>query len=78
MLKARVTTMAIRNPKNSAATPVRIRLRSLVLMPSATLMIAEYSGPTTMAPTIRIWEFVKMPMAAISPAIVSRMNQLGG
>jgi hypothetical protein len=31
-----------------------------------------------MAPTIRIWEFVKMPMAAISPAIVSRMNQLGG
>ncbi len=41
-------------------------------------MIAEYSGPTTMAPTIRIWEFVKMPTAAISPAIVSRANQLGG
>ena len=35
-------------------------------------------GPTTMAPTIRICEFVKMPTAAMSPAIVSRMYQLGG
>ena len=47
-------------------------------MPSATLMIAAYSGPTTMAPTIRIWELVKMPTAAISPAMVSSTNQLGG
>ena len=41
-------------------------------------MIAAYSGPTTMAPTTRIWEFVKMPTAAISPAMISRTNQLGG
>ena len=41
-------------------------------------MIAAYSGPTTMAPTIRIWEFVKMPTAAISPAMISSANQLGG
>ena len=41
-------------------------------------MIAAYSGPTTMAPTTRICEFVKMPTAAMSPAIVSRTNQLGG
>jgi hypothetical protein len=35
------------------------------------LMIAPYSGPTTIPATIRIWEFVKMPTAAMRPAIVS-------
>ena len=35
-------------------------------------MIALYSGPTTMAPTMRIWELVRMPTAPISPAMVSR------
>ena len=36
-------------------------------------MIALYSGPTTMAPTMRICELVKMPTAPMSPAMVSRM-----
>ena len=35
-------------------------------------MIALYSGPTTIAPTMRIWELVRMPTAPISPAMVSR------
>jgi hypothetical protein len=30
-------------------------------------MIALYSGPTTMAPTMRIWELVKMPTAPKPP-----------
>ena len=34
-------------------------------------MIAKYSGPTTMAPTTRICELVRMPTAAISPAMIS-------
>ena len=41
-------------------------------------MIAEYSGPTTIAPTMRIWELVKIPTAAISPAMANRTNQLAG
>jgi len=40
-------------------------------------MIALYSGPTTMAPTIRICELVRMPTAPISPAMASRMQKLG-
>jgi hypothetical protein len=36
-------------------------------------MIALYSGPTTMAPTTRICEFVRMPTAAMSPATVRSM-----
>ena len=40
-------------------------------------MMAAYSGPTTIAPTIRICEFVKMPTAAIRPAMAKRTNQLG-
>ena len=41
-------------------------------------MIGPYSGPTTMAPTMRICEFVRIPTAAMSPAIMSRMKKLGG
>ena len=62
----------------SALAPARIRRASRLLSASATLMIAAYSGPTTMAPTTRICEFVKMPTAAMSPAMASRTNQLGG
>ena len=40
-------------------------------------MIALYSGPTTIAPTMRISELVKMPTAPISPAMVSRIKKLG-
>ena len=36
------------------------------------------SGPTTIAPTIRICELVKMPTAPIRPAIASKMKKLGG
>lgn len=32
-------------------------------------MIALYSGPTTIAPTIRICELVRIPAAAIRQAI---------
>lgn len=41
-------------------------------------MMAAYSGPTTMAPTIRICEFVKIPTAAMRLAIVRRVYQLNG
>jgi hypothetical protein len=41
--------------------------------PSATLMIALYSGPTTIAPTMSICELVRIPVAPISPAMASRM-----
>ena len=51
--------------------------RCRLVMASATAMIAVYSGPTTMAPTIRICELVRMPTAAIIPAMVSRMKKLG-
>ncbi len=46
-------------------------------MPSATPMIALYSGPTTMAPTIRIWELVRMPTAPIRPAMVEEDVETG-
>ncbi len=69
---------AIVKPTSSATRPTRIRAWSLLLMPSETLMIAAYSGPTTIAPTTRICEFVKIPTAAMRPAIASKPNQLGG
>ena len=40
--------------------------------------MAPYSGPTTIAPTMRIWELVRIPTAPMSPAITSSANQLGG
>lgn len=40
--------------------------------------MAPYSGPTTIAPTIRIWELLKIPTAPIRPAMTSSANQLGG
>ena len=41
-------------------------------------MIAPYSGPTTIAATMRICELVKIPTAAMSPAMVNSTYQLGG
>ena len=58
-----------------AAIAHRGRCRRLI--PSATAMIALYSGPTTIAPTMRICELLRMPTAPISPAITSRMKKLG-
>jgi len=60
--------IAAANPSRSASSPVDTARRSLLSRPRATLMIAPYSGPTTMAPTISICEFVRMPVAAMSPA----------
>jgi hypothetical protein len=74
---SRVTAIASTNPASSTSRPVRTALPSLRSRPSATAAIALYSGPTTMAPTIRIWEFVRMPQAPISPAKTSRAKKLG-
>ena len=75
--KARVTAIAAKNPKIRASRPSPTPPRSRLLIPSATAMIALYSGPTTIAPTMRICELVKMPTAPISPAMASRMKKLG-
>jgi hypothetical protein len=45
--------MAARNPLSRANRPSRTAPRSRLLMPSATPMIALYSGPTTIAATMR-------------------------
>jgi hypothetical protein len=41
-------------------------------------MIAPYSGPTTIAATMRICELVRMPTAPIRPAMTSRVKKLRG
>ena len=69
---SRVTTMAARKPQHSASKPSRTSARTRLLRPSATPMIALYSGPTIMAPTIRICELVSRPTAPIRPATASR------
>jgi hypothetical protein len=76
-LNTNVTTIAIRNPAARARSPRQTGAWSRRSMPSATAMIALYSGPTTMALTIRIVELVRMPTAPITPASASRMYQLG-
>jgi hypothetical protein len=65
--------MAARNPHSRASRPSHIGSRSSLPMPTATPMMALYSGPTTIAPTMRICELVRMPTAPISPASTSRM-----
>jgi len=75
--KASVSTMVAPNPAASASSPARTTPRSARLIPSATAMIAPYSGPTTMAPTMRICELVRIPTAPMSPAMASRMKKLG-
>lgn len=60
--------MASAKPTERAARPARILGRSRRSMPSAMLTIAPYSGPTTIAATIRICELVTMPTEPISPA----------
>jgi hypothetical protein len=76
--KTRVATIAAPNPAPSATRPRVIAPVSRTLSPSATPMIALYSGPTTIAPTIRICELIRIPTAPISPAIVSRTKNAGG
>jgi hypothetical protein len=68
--KAAIT--AARKPWPSAVSDSWTSGRSRLLQPSAAAMIAKYSGPTTIAPMTRIWELVRIPTAAISPAMTSR------
>jgi hypothetical protein len=75
--KIRATAIASRNPTTSASMPRQMIVPSCRSMPSATEMIALYSGPTTIAPTIRIDELVSMPQAPISPANTRRTKKLG-
>jgi hypothetical protein len=76
--KARVRTIAARNPAASADRPRMTGSASPRSMPSATPMIALYSGPTIIAPTMRMSELTRIPTAPISPAMASRMKKLGG
>jgi hypothetical protein len=64
-------TIAAANPLASASRPSLTLPRSRWLRPRATAMIAVYSGPTTIAATIRICELVRMPTAPISAAMIS-------
>lgn len=65
----KVTRMASRNPAVRANRPCRILVPWPWSMPSATLVMAPYSGPTTTAATIRIWELVRIPTAPMTPAM---------
>ena len=69
--KPMAATIAAAKPLVSASRPSLTLRRCRWLMPSATAMIALYSGPTTIAATIRIWELVRMPTAPISAAMIS-------
>ncbi len=76
--KTSVTAIASAKPASSASRP-RLTARWWPRSsPRATAMIALYSGPTTIAPTTRICEFVRIPQAPISPANTSRPKKLGG
>jgi hypothetical protein len=72
-----VTTIARMNPTVSASRPVPTARLCRRSRPRATAMIALYSGPTTIAPTTRICELVRMPEAPISPAKISSRKKLG-
>lgn len=58
--------MANAKPTSSAVRPRRIRRPERRPIPSAMLVMAPYSGPTTIAATIRICELVMMPTAAMT------------
>ena len=73
-----VTAIARAKPNSSTTRPRTTACRSRRSSPSATAMIAAYSGPTTIAPTTRICELVKMPQAPIRPAKTSSVKKLGG
>ena len=63
--------MARVKPTASAAALRIIREESRRVTPNARLRMAPYSGPTTIAPTMRIWELVRIPTAPMSPAMTS-------
>lgn len=68
--KVAATTSA--KPTSSAARPSRTGERERWSMPRATLVTAPYSGPTTMAATMRICELVMMPTAPMTPAMTMK------
>src|SRR5215469_1560188 len=75
--KISVTAIASANPATRASSPRRTGAQSRRSTPSATATMALYSGPTTMAPTTRICELVRMPQAAMIPAKESKAKKLG-
>jgi ATP-binding cassette, subfamily C, bacterial CydC len=75
--KTSVTAIANRNPASRASSPLRTACQFRRSMPRATEMIALYSGPTTIAPTIRICELVRIPQAPINAANISSAKKLG-
>lgn len=66
--KRKVAATASAKPTSRAIRPCRILGREPWSIARATLVMAPYSGPTTMAATMRIWELVMMPTAPMSPA----------
>ena len=66
------------NPMPSAFALRATREKSLRVTANERLRMAPYSGPTTIAPTIRISELVRMPTAPMRAAMMSSVNQLGG
>ncbi len=76
--KNQVMTTAAPNPTPRATSP-RLTGRTLRwVIPRAEPRMALYSGPTTMAATMRIWELVRIPTAAISPAATNSRKKLKG
>ena len=76
--KIRVATTAMPNPMPRATSPRFTGRAFCSVIPRAVPSMALYSGPTTMAATIRICELVRMPTAAMRPAAISSMKKLKG
>src|SRR3984957_6904882 len=69
---------AIANPATRPIRPRPTAPRSPLSRPRAVAMIAPYSGPTTIAATMRICELVRMPTAPTRPAMTRRVKKLSG
>ena len=65
-------TMASKNPIVNADSPSLTAFPERRSSPSAMLVIAPYSGPRTIAATMRIWELVSMPTAPMTPATIRK------
>ena len=66
------------NPPPSAMDARRTGRPVRSVIPRAAPRMASYSGPTTIAPTTRICELVRMPMDAINPADTNSRWKLKG
>ena len=56
----------------NANSPSRTAFPECRSSPSAMLVIAPYSGPRTIAATMRIWELVRIPTAPMIPAMIRK------